>query len=308
MTQRPRVAVVGAVNVDLVVQLERLPGPGETATNGVFSQHQGGKGGNQAVAAARALAGAGDVVMICSVGADDLGQQALEALRAEGITLEPAQVPDRPTGVALILVDESGENQIAVAPGANEAMGPDAVRDALERSSPTVVLASLEVSAVAVAEAAAWCHERAVPFILNPAPMNAALVHDLQDRTAYLIPNEHELEQLGGSFPGAVIETQGGDGVTIHGSDGNEHVAAHTVDAVDTTGAGDCFCGVFAAGLADGRPLPEAVERAIVAAAMSVTVTGAREGMPDRSRIDERLSHRPTVDGPEELDPDATRH
>jgi ribokinase len=246
--------------------------------------------------------------MICSVGADNLGQQALEALRAEGITFEPAQVPDRPTGVALILVDESGENQIAVAPGANDAMEPGAVRDALERSSPTVVLASLEVSAVAVAEAAAWCDERAVSFILNPAPMNAALVHDLQDRTAYLIPNEHELEQLGGSFPGAVIETRGGDGVTIHGPDGNEHVAAHTVDAVDTTGAGDCFCGVFAAGLAEGRPLPEAVERAIVAAAMSVTITGAREGMPDRSRIDERLSHRSTVDGSEELHPDATRH
>jgi ribokinase len=289
MTHHPRVAVVGAVNADLVVRLERLPGPGETATNGLFSQHQGGKGGNQAVAAARALADAGDVVMICSVGTDDLGQQALEALRTEGITLEPAQVPDRPTGVALILVDRDGENQIAVAPGANEAMEPGAVRDALDRSAPSVVLASLEVPAVAVAGAAAWCHEHAVPFILNPAPMNAALVHDLQDRTAYLIPNEHELEQLDGSFPGIVVETRGGDGVAIHGPDGNEHMPAHRVDAVDTTGAGDCFCGVFAAGLAEGRPLPEAVERAIAAAAMSVTVTGAREGMPDRSRIDEHV-------------------
>jgi ribokinase len=253
MTRHPRVAVVGAVNVDLVVQLERLPGPGETATNGVLSQHQGGKGGNQAVAAARALADAGDVVMICSVGEDDLGQQALEALRADGITLEPAQVPDRPTGVALILVDQDGENQIAVAPGANEAMQPSVVRDALDRSTPSVVLASLEVSSVAVAEAAAWCDEQKVPFILNPAPMNAALVHSLEDQTAYLIPNEHELEQLGGSFHGTVVETRGADGVTIHGPDGSEHVAAQMVDAVDTTGAGDCFSGVFAAGIAEGR-------------------------------------------------------
>jgi ribokinase len=159
-----------------------------------------------------------------------------------------------------------------------------------------------------VAEAAAWCDEQKVPFILNPAPMNAALVHSLEDQTAYLIPNEHELEQLGGSFHGTVVETRGADGVTIHGPDGSEHVAAQMVDAVDTTGAGDCFSGVFAAGIAEGRTLPEAVQRAIVAAAMSVTVTGAREGMPDRSRIDERLSHRPAVDGSQELHPDATRH
>src|SRR3954465_4011499 len=171
---RPRVAVLGPVTVDLVVRLERLPAPGETVTDGTFSRHNGGKGGNQAVGAARALGDAGDVVLICSVGADDLGGRALDALGGEGITPEPAEPrSERPTGVALILVDGDGENLIAVAPGANEALERQTVRDALEGSPPTVVLASLEVPGAAVIEAAAWCHEREIPFVVNPAPMNA---------------------------------------------------------------------------------------------------------------------------------------
>ncbi len=300
MTGTPRVAVVGAVNVDLVVRVERLPAPGETVTDGMFSQHQGGKGGNQAVAAARVLGDTGDVVMICAVGGDDLGRQALDALRGDGIALDPAEPSsDRPTGVALILVDGSGENQIAVAPGANETLQPATVRAALERSEPTVVLGSLEIPSAAVIEAADWSHERGVPFVLNPAPMDAPVVRDLQNRVAYLLPNEHELAQLGGTPPGVtVIETRGADGVRIHGADGDEHVPASAVDAVDTTGAGDCFSGVFAAGLAEGRPLREAVERAVTAAAMSVTVTGAREGMPTRRQLDERLSDQPSSTDP----------
>src|SRR3954451_15833583 len=289
---RPRVAVLSAVNVDLVVRLERLPAPGETVTDGTFSRHQGGKGGNQAVGAARALGDSGDVVLICSVGSDDLGRQALDALRAEGIAIEPDEpLSERPTGVALILVDELGENQIAVAPGANDAIEPRTVRDALERSTPAVVLASLEVPPATVAEAAAWCHAHEAAFVLNPAPMNAALVRELRDGVVYLIPNEHELQQLGDVVPGVtVIETRGSSGAVIHGPHGDDHVSAPAVDAVDTTGAGDCFSGVFAAGLAEGRPAREAVERAVVAATMSVTVAGAREGMPNRRALDERLA------------------
>src|SRR3954462_4213299 len=180
---RPRVAVLGAVNVDLVVRLERLPAPGETVTDGTFSRHQGGKGGNQAVAAARALGDGGNVVMVCSVGNDDLGREALDALRADRITTVPAEPADaRATGVALILVDGGGENQIAVAPGANDALDARTVRAALERSTPAVVLASLEVPAAAVVEAADWCQEQGVPFVLNPAPMDADLVRDVRDR------------------------------------------------------------------------------------------------------------------------------
>jgi ribokinase len=291
MMARPRVAVVGAVNVDLVVSIERLPAPGETVTHGTFSQHQGGKGGNQAVAAARALGNAGDVVMICSVGDDDLGEAALNALRAEGIAVEPPDpTSDRPTGVALILVDARGENQIAVAPGANEALDPTTVSEALDRSMPTVVLASLEVPPEAVTSAAEWCGRHSIPLVLNPAPMNAQLVEQIRDRVAYMTPNEHELQGLGGAKTGMVtLETRGVDGAIVHGLDGDEHIAAPGVEALDTTGAGDCFNGVFAAGLAEGRAIREAVERAITAAAMSVMQRGAREGMPTRDAIDDRL-------------------
>lgn len=292
----PRVAVVGAVNVDLVVQVGRLPAPGETVTDGIFSRHHGGKGGNQAVAAARALGAAGDVVLICSVGRDDHGRQALEPLRAEAITLDPGEpLSERPTGVALIIVDAGGENEIAVAPGANDVLDPRTVRESLERSMPTVVLASLEVPTEAVAEAAAWCHEREVPFVLNPAPMNESLVRDLHNRITYLIPNAHEFAQLADALSaGVVIETRGAEGVTIHPDGPDGTVPAPPTDAVDTTGAGDCFCGVFAAGVAEGRSVRDAVERAVVAAALSVTVVGAREGMPNRREIDERLAQRPT--------------
>jgi ribokinase len=290
MTDRPRVGVVGAVNVDLVATVERLPAPGETVTGGSFARHQGGKGGNQAVAAARALGDAGDVFIVCAIGGDDLGRTALEALRSEGIGIEPDDpTSDQPTGVALILVDANGENAIAVAPGANDTLEADTVTDALDRSAPTVVLASLEVPPEAVTAAAEWCAEHTVPLVLNPAPMDAELVASLRDRVGYATPNEHELEQLGDAVSGAlVIETRGDDGAIVHGPDGNEHVPAPKVEAVDTTGAGDCFNGVFAAGLAEGRPLREAVERAIAAAAMSVTRAGAREGMPTRRQLDAR--------------------
>jgi ribokinase len=292
MSTRPRLAVVGATNVDLVVQVKRLPAPGETVTDGSFSRHQGGKGGNQAVGAARALGDLGDVVMICSVGTDDLGREALDAFRTEGIAIEPADpTSEGPTGVALILVDEEGENEIAVAPGANGSLDPRAVRDALDRVSPTVVLASLEVPGSSVSAAADWCADHRVPFALNPAPMDAALVGGLRGRISYIIPNQYELEQLGDSLEDmVVIETRGSDGTIIHSPDGDQHVPAAVVDAVDTTGAGDCFCGVFAAGLAEGWAVRESVERAVAAAAMSVAVAGAREGMPTRRRLEERLS------------------
>ncbi len=290
MTGRPRVTVVGAINVDLVATVEHLPAPGETVTGGSFARHQGGKGGNQAVAAARALGDTGDVFMVCAIGSDDLGRTALEALRTEGIGIEPDDpTSDQQTGVALILVDANGENAIAVAPGANDTLGAATVTDALDGSAPTVVLASLEVPAGAVTAAANWCGEHTVPLVLNPAPMDAELVASLRDRVGYITPNEHELEQLGDAVSGAlVIETRGGDGAIVHGPDGDEHVPAPKVEAVDTTGAGDCFNGVFAAGLAEGRPLREAVERAIAAAAMSVTRAGAREGMPTRHQLDTR--------------------
>lgn len=280
------VVVVGAINVDLVVTGTTLPEPGETVTGGVFAQHHGGKGGNQAVAAARALGGTG-VVMVGSVGNDALGHDALDALRAEGVATSVAIRPGVPTGVAVIVVGPDGENQIAVAAGANaEITAGDVTTAFAQVQEAGVVLASLEVSHGAVRAAAAWCSEHGVPFVLNPAPSQpwAAEVAAL---ASFVTPNEHELETLGDLPDGVVVvETLGKDGVVIRSNGGEERVEAPTVDAVDTTGAGDCFNGVFVAGLAEGLEPRAAAERATSAAAMSVTKVGAREGMPTRVELD----------------------
>jgi ribokinase len=280
------VVVVGAINVDLVVSGAALPAPGETVTGGVFAQHQGGKGGNQAVAAARARGGTG-VVLVGSVGNDALGHDALDALRAEGVATSVAIRPGVPTGVALIVVGRDGENQIAVAPGANAELTAGDVTTAFAQVyEAAVVLASLEVTHDAVRAAAAWCTEHDVPFVLNPAPSKpwAAEVAAL---ASYVTPNEHELAALGSlGNEVVVVETRGPEGVVIRRGVEEEKVEAPTVEAVDTTGAGDCFNGVFAAGLAEGLEVRTAVGRAAAAAAMSVTKVGAREGMPRREELE----------------------
>jgi ribokinase len=280
------VVVVGAINVDLVVSGAALPAPGQTVTGGVFAQHHGGKGGNQAVAAARALGGAG-VVIVGSVGNDALGHEALDALRAEGVATSVAMRPGVPTGVALICVGPDGENQISVAPGANAELTAGDVMSAFGQvTEAAVVLASLEVSHAAVRAAAAWCSEHDVPFVLNPAPVHP-WVGEVATLAAFLTPNEHERKGLG-DLPDdvVIVETRGEDGVLIHHGSRLERVPAPRVQAVDATGAGDCFNGVFAAGLLEGLALEQAVRRAVVAATLSTTRPGARDGMPTRAEID----------------------
>ena len=280
------VVVIGAVNVDLVVSGAPLPEPGRTVTGGVFAQHHGGKGGNQAVAAARALGGTG-VVMVGSVGNDALGHDALDALRAEGVATSIAMRPGVPTGVALICVGPDGENQIAVAPGANAELTAGDVTSAFGQVTEiAVVLASLEVSLAAVRAAAAWCSEHDVPLVLNPAP-SQPWAAEVAAHAAYVTPNEHELEALGSlGNDVVVVETRGPEGVVIRRGGDEEKVEAPTVEALDTTGAGDCFNGVFAAGLSEGLEVGDAARRAAAAAAMSVTKVGAREGMPTREELD----------------------
>ena len=283
------VVVIGAINVDLVVSGAPLPAPGQTVTGGVFAQHHGGKGGNQAVAASRARGGQG-VVIVGSVGNDVLGHDALEALRAEGVATSVAMRPGVPTGVALICVGPDGENQISVAPGANAELTAGDVTSAFAQVHEIgVVLASLEVSQAAVRAAAAWCTEHEVPFILNPAPVQPWTA-ELASQAAYVTPNEHELEAMG-SLPDAVVvvETRGQEGVVIRRGGEELRVEAPAVEAVDTTGAGDCFNGVFAAGLAEGLDVSRAAERAAAAAALSVTKVGAREGMPTREALESFL-------------------
>ena len=285
------VVVVGAINVDLVVSGAPLPSAGQTVTGGTFAQHQGGKGGNQAVAAARALGGGQGVVMIGSVGNDALGHDALDALRAEGVATSVAMRSGVPTGVALIAVGPDGENQISVAPGANGELTAGDVRSALGQVYEVgAMLASLEVPRGAIEAAADWARERGVPLVLNPAPVQRWAA-DVARLAAYVTPNEHERETIGSLPEGVVVvETLGEEGVSIHRSGEVERVEAPRVDAVDTTGAGDCFNGVFAAGLVEGLEAAAAARRAAAAAALSVTKPGAREGMPTRQELEAFLA------------------
>jgi ribokinase len=283
----PTLAVVGAINVDLVARVLKLPGPGETVGGGVFASYHGGKGGNQAVGAARALRGTGAaVVMIGAVGDDDLGRDATSALEAEGVELQ-VWTAGEPTGVALITVDSEGENQIAVAPGASVAFGSQQVEDALSEYRPDVVLLSLEVSPDAALAAASYCVAAGSTLVLNPAPPSLR-TRELLPMATYVTPNEGERAAMGRVPDGAVVvETRGAEGAVIHRDDDPPIlVPAPTVEVVDTTGAGDCFNGVFAAGVLEGLGVEDAARRAVAAAALSVTVSGAREGMPTREEID----------------------
>lgn len=279
------VAVLGAINVDLVVSGAPLPKPGYTVTGGTFAEHHGGKGGNQAVAAARATGPDGGVVMIGAVGDDSLGRAALGALGDEDVATYIDVLPGVSTGVALIAVDEHGENQITVARGANARIDPDTVRGGLDDHRPRIVLISLEIPEEAARAAAEWGKGHGVPVVLNPAPMQDWAM-DLLPLATYLTPNEGELAMIGQPPAGVVVlETRGPHGVRIHDGEILD-VPSPDVEVVDTTGAGDTFNGVFAVAIMDGLSIPEAAARAATASALSVTRPGARGGMPHRSEID----------------------
>jgi ribokinase len=302
------VVVVGAVNVDLVVVTPRLPGPGETVVGGGLQTYGGGKGANAAVAAARAGA---KVRLIGAVGADDTGAAALAQLAGEGIdTGDVAVLSGESTGVALIVVDQHGENQIAVGSGANAAVTADQVRRSLLAALPTAgcVLVSTEIPADAVKAAVEAAATAGVVCVLNPAPVLPILV-DLLHLGPILTPNESELRDLvellseAGGVPPAeaaariatrthspVVVTQGGDGALVVEVDApSRQVPAPPVDVRDTTGAGDTFNGVLAARLAAGDVLAAAVPIAIAAASLSVTAVGARGGMPTAAAIEAAL-------------------
>jgi ribokinase len=286
VSDTPVLAVIGAINVDLVVSGARLPAAGETVVGGRFDEHQGGKGGNQAVAAARALGPVGRVAMIGAVGDDAFGAEARAALAADRVDVtHVATAAGAATGVALIAVDEAGENQISVAPGANATVDAGRVTSALDALTPNVVLASLEIPREAVRAAAEWCRSHEATFVLNPAPAGEEAA-GLARLATYVTPNATERAALA-DLPEAItmIETRGGEGVQIHREGAIEHVAAPQVEPVDTTGAGDCFNGVFAAGLLEKLELHDAVVNAVIAAARSTTIKGAREGMPARADL-----------------------
>lgn len=293
-----RVVVVGAVNVDLVVAAERLPGPGETVVGPEVVHHGGGKGANAAVAAARMGAA---VTLVGAVGADDTGRAALDELRADGVDVGGVAVlDDVATGVALIVVDAAGENQIAVGAGANGRVDRDRVRASLVDALPETgcVLVSTEIPVEVVALTVEMATEVGVPCVLNPAPVLPGLAGLLVPRPGrrgpLITPNVGELAALAGEGPtgvravglaartGApVVVTLGGEGALVVSSGGHvEHLPPHPTTVRDTTGAGDTFNGVLAAHLAADVDLLEAAAAANVAAALSVARTGARAGMP----------------------------
>jgi len=288
---RPRIIVVGSVNTDLVVVAERLPAPGETVSGGRFSRHGGGKGANSAVAAARLGA---SVTMVGAVGSDPFGDEALELLEREGIDTAAVAREDAPTGVALINVDAAGENQIAVASGANAEVDPDAVERAVRSAGPGVVLTNHEVPLAARLAAARAAQG---PVVLNPAPA-AELPDELLALGPILTPNAGEAAELTGerdpeaaaralaARTGApVVVTLGAQGVLVLDGDAAERLPAPEVTPVDTTGAGDAFNGALAVALAEGRELRDAAAFAVAAAALSTRAEGAREGMPRRDEV-----------------------
>lgn len=299
-----QVVVVGSVNEDLVVRVERLPKPGETVTGGTFSRHHGGKGANQAVAAARFGA---SVRFVGAVGDDEMGVAARSALEAEGVEVSGLRVSrGSSTGVALITVDARGENQIAVSPGANARLDAAAVRQSLEGllRPPGVLLVNLEISDEALLAAAASAHAAGFIVMVNPAPARR-LPDALLDLGPILIPNMREAARLadGGSPESSarslakrtgapVIVTLGRQGALLVDGARVTQMPAHQVEAVDTTGAGDTACGVLAAEIAAGRSIDQAVPTAMAAAALSVMVAGAREGMPARVDVDAFLTAR----------------
>ena len=282
------IAVVGSINLDLVVAVDRHPAPGETVVGGDCRQLPGGKGANQAVAAARL---GSEVAMVGRVGADAQGAWLREGLWTERVDVEHVR-EDRvaPTGVAMIAVDARGENTIVVSPGANArvdardvAAASDVVRGA------EVVLVQHEVPAAAVAAAIATAGGTVV---LNPAPARG-----LAAPVDVLVPNRGELETLAGgrgdpvtlarsiTAARAVVVTLGEEGAVVVEGDRAERVRAPHVEAVDSTGAGDAFCGALAEAMAGGATVVEAARWAVRVAAVSVTRPGAQGGLPRREDV-----------------------
>jgi ribokinase len=275
-----RLVVVGSANVDLVWHGPRLPAPGETTTDGTFETVLGGKGANQA-AAARALGA--DVCFVGCVGSDPHGDAIVADLETRGIDCTNLRRSAEPTGTAFVLVDDTGENMIAVAPGANRALDNDAVDRAIEPGD--VVLCSCEIPLCVVEAAAATGLGRGAQVIVNPAPARRLFAG------AILTPNEHECAALGGldamlSVAPAVVVTHGRDGAALHvPGDAALAVDSFPVDVVDTTGAGDAFNGALAWAISEGRALPDAVRLACAAGALATRGLGARASLPTAADV-----------------------
>lgn len=306
----PDIIVAGSINTDLVVKCSRLPSPGETVTGGTFFKTAGGKGANQAVAAARLSNN--PVLFISAVGDDLFGKESLEALSGENLDCRFIKTMEGiPSGIALINVDEEGENSITVASGANFHLTPEDIEavdsDCFENAK--VFLVSLEIPVETVSASLKKAKEAGLRTILNPAPATTdILTHEILPYVDLLTPNEHELALLSG-FPteneddilqagrylieqgvNMILCTRGKEGSIWFDQMGYKAVPAYSVEATDSTAAGDAFNGALATFFAEEVESIEASLKASAAAAISVTKEGAQSSLPSREELEEFLS------------------
>ncbi|MDR1973113.1 MAG: ribokinase [Bacteroidales bacterium] len=296
-----KIVVVGSSNTDMVVKADRLPVPGETVLGGNFMMNPGGKGANQAVTIARL---GGDVSFITKTGNDLFGKQSIEMFNQENIHTDYVfSDANNPSGVALIMVDENGENCIVVASGANGTLSPadiDKARSLIECAG--VLLMQLEVPVNTLEYAAKFAFEKGVQVILNPAPA-AFLSDSFLKCVSIIVPNKTEAEVLSGvkidgwdtarraakmiSDKGIenVIVTLGSEGALIKEGENFYEVPVEKIKAVDTTAAGDTFCGALCVALSEGKSLLEAVKFANKAAGITVTRAGAMSSIPYRNEL-----------------------
>lgn len=291
------IVVVGSVNMDLVTRVDHLPLPGETVMGGPLQTHPGGKGGNQAVAAARA---GGRVRLLARVGQDAFGEVLRAELEQAGVGVDAVLTREGPSGVALITVDRRSENSIVVTPGANATWQPEQL--GLEDfSGASVVLLQLEIPLATVRRAALLGRQAGAQVVLNAAPAQALTRSDLEGIDV-LVVNQGEASVLAGRTvnvqnapevaaeltqcgAAAVVLTLGAQGAVWAGADGTRHHPAFAVQAVDSTAAGDAFVGALAAALAQGLSLPEAVRWGCAAGALAATQAGAQPSLPDREQL-----------------------
>ena len=296
-----KIVVVGSCNTDMVIKADRLPVPGETIIGGTFLMNPGGKGANQAVAAARM---GGAVTFICKTGNDIFGEQAVLQYAKENINTDFVYSdPLQPSGVALITVDANGENCIVVASGANACLVPDDINKAsTEIEESSLVLMQLEIPIETVGYVAEMAHSKGIKVILNPAPARA-LSDDLLKNLYMIIPNSSEAEILSGikvsdvesakraadiisaKGVGIVVITLGPQGALIKDNTEYHYVEAPKAEAVDTTAAGDTFCGAVCVGLSEGKSILDSVRMAARAAAISITRMGAQASIPYRNEL-----------------------
>ena len=288
---KSKVCVIGSINMDLTVETDKVPAKGETVLGKNFAENPGGKGANQAVAAARLGA---DVHMIGAVGADTFGETLLSHLQREKVNISGIEkLEGTSTGIANIIVSDN-DNRIIVAPGANAFVTPQVVEKYKQWIIDSdVIVMQLEIPIETVIYALNIAAENNIPAIVNPAPFQQ-LPEVIYEKSAYLTPNEIELKGMEKdveitSIKEKLIITRGDEGVEYFSGDTKRKVRAFSVEVKDTTGAGDTFNGALAMKIAGGAPLEEAILFANAAAAISVTKVGAQGGMPDRKEVENFL-------------------